>query len=261
MADYQKDSLEARKKVLEMVHKAGTSHIGSNFSIIDIATVLYDKVDLKKDRVLWSKGWAAATAYYFLAQKGVIPKEDLDTFCQEGSKYIGLVEPDVKGIDFAGGSMGFGLPAGVGFALSKKLKGEEGTVYVIMGDGEQAIGTTWEAAAIAAHHELDNLRVIVDCNGFQAMGKPEEVLNMEPLKNKWGAFRWDVCELDGHNHEMVSAFVDMRLTPDYEKKNRPLVAIAKTVKGKGVSFMENLLDWHYKNVDATDYERALKELV
>src|SRR3990167_5876921 len=158
---YKTIATEARKKILEMIWKAGTSHIGSNLSVIDIATVLYEKADLKKDKIIWSAGWKAATAYYFLARKGVIPSQDLDTFCQDGSRYIGLLEPTVEGIDCAGGSMGYGLPFAVGFALAKKLKKEEGTVYAIMSDGEMAIGTTWESALIASHHKLDNLVVIV----------------------------------------------------------------------------------------------------
>ena len=250
--NYKEVAKQARIKVLEMIHKAGTSHIGSNFSIIDVATVLYDKADLTKDRIIWSKGWAAATAYYFLAKKGVIPEDDLDTFCQPGSNYIGLAEPTVKGIDFAGGSMGMGLPAGVGYALSKKMKGEDGTVYVIMSDGELAIGTTWESALIAGHHHLDNLVVIIDSNGFQAMGRTEDVLSSGfPAIYGEG---WSYDRIDGHNFKEIEAHLRLR------GQNCPRVVNATTTKGKGVSFMENLLDWHYKNVDEVDYQRALKEL-
>src|SRR3989344_4566128 len=182
-----------------MVYKAQSSHIASNFSVIDLAAVLYEYADLRKDKIIWSKGWAAATAYYFLAQKGVIPKEDLETFCQGDSKYIGLVEPIVAGIDFAGGSMGMGLPASVGYALAKRLNKEAGNIYVIMSDGEQDIGTTWESALIASHHNLDNLVVIIDSNKFQAMGKISDVLNIEPLADKWSSFGFDVSQINGHN--------------------------------------------------------------
>src|SRR3990167_4552103 len=172
-----------------MIHKAGTSHIGSNFSVIDIAAVLYTLADFsdwgKRDRIIWSKGWAAATAYYFLAHRDIIPRADLDTYCMPGSEYIRLAEPTVKGIEAAGGAMGHGLPMGLGMALGAKLKSEDWKTYVIMSDGEMDCGTTWESALMAAHHNLDNLVVIVDCNGFQAMGTKKEVLNVEPLAEKF----------------------------------------------------------------------------
>src|SRR3989344_1487612 len=197
--DYKTIAYDARLKVLDMIYKAQTSHIGSNFSVIDLAAVLYQNTDLSRDRILWSKGWVAASAYYFLSEKGIFPKEDLDTFCQGDSKYIGLVEPHVKGIDFAGGSMGMGLPASVGYALAKKMDKAEGRIYVIMSDGEQDIGTTWESALIASHHKLDNLVVIIDSNKFQAMGKISDVLNIEPLADKWSSFGFDVSQINGHN--------------------------------------------------------------
>ena len=207
--NYKKIALEARKKVLELTYKAQTSHIGSNLSALDILTVLYNIADIDKDlkedrdRIVISKGWIAASVYYFLTEKGIIPKEDLGTYCKNGSKYIGLVEPNVRGIEAAGGSMGFGLPFGVGFALAKKLKKEKGRVFVLMSDGEQQTGTTWESALIGSHHKLDNLLVIVDANELQAMGKVKEILNIEPLKEKWKAFGWEVHEIDGHNFEEI----------------------------------------------------------
>jgi len=194
--------------------------------------------------------------YYFLAEKGIIPKEDLETYCQEGSKYIGLVEPCVRGIEAAGGSMGFGLPFGVGFALAKKLKKEKGKAFILMSDGEMDIGSTWESALIAAHHKLDNLVVIVDFNGLQAMGKVKEILNVEPLKDKWTAFGWEVREIDGHNFEEIEKA--LVILPASEGK--PMVIIAKTIKGKGVSFMEGENLWHYKAPSKEEYQKALKEL-
>jgi len=237
---YKQIATAARKKVLEMIYQAQTSHIGSNFSSIDILTVLYNIANIDKelredrDRIVTSKGWVAASVYYFLAQKGIIPKEDLETYCEEGSKYIGLVEPNVRGIEAAGGSMGFGLPFGVGFALAKKIKREKGKVFVLMSDGEMDCGTTWESALIGAHHKLDNLVVIVDFNGLQAMGKVEEILNIEPLKDKWKAFGWEVRQIDGHNFEEI----EKALTEPATAKEKPMVIIARTIKGKGVSFME-----------------------
>ncbi len=260
LMDYKKIALDARKTVLRLIHQAQSSHIGSNFSCIDILTVLYNIANVDKDlkedrdRIVISKGWVAAAVYYFLAEKGIIPKEDLETYCEEGSKYIGLIEPDVRGIEAAGGSMGFGLPFGVGFAIAKKIKNEKGRVFVLMGDGEIAIGTTWESALIAAHHKLDNLCVIIDMNGLQAMGKVEEILNIEPLKNKWESFGWEVREIDGHNFEEIEKSLLS------SSRTKPMVIIAKTIKGKGVSFTEENNLYHYKMLSDDEYQKALKEL-
>lgn len=262
MLKYKKIALEARKTVLRLIYQAQTSHIGSNFSCIDILTVLYSIANIDKDlkedrdRIVISKGWVAASVYYFLTKKGIIPKEDLETYCKDGSKYIGLAEPNVRGIEAAGGSMGFGLPFGVGFAFAKKLKKEKGKVFVLMSDGEMQIGTTWESALIAAHHKLDNLFVIVDANELQGMGKIKGILNIEPLKDKWKAFGWEVREIDGHNFEEIERSL---ITPALHKE-KPIVIIAKTIKGKGVSFMEGENLYHYKAPSDEEYQRALKEL-
>ena len=251
-ANYKQKALEIRKTVLRLIHQAQTSHIGSNFSCVDILTVLYNVAyidkDLKedRDRIVISKGWVAATVYTLLAEKGIIPKEDLETYCKEGSKYIGLVEPNVRGIEAAGGSMGFGLPFAVGFALAKKLKKEKGKAFVLMSDGEMQIGTTWESALIASHHKLNNLFVIVDANGLQGMGKVKEILNIESLKDKWETFGWEVKE------------IEKALTAPEEGK--PKIVIARTIKGKGVSFMENNNEWHYRAPEKYEYDRAMQEL-
>jgi len=259
-ANYKQKALEVRKTVLRLVHQAQTSHIGSNFSCIDILTVLYNIANIDKDlkedrdRIVVSKGWVAATVYTLLAEKRIIPKEDLETYCKEGSKYIGLVEPNVRGIEAAGGSMGFGLPFAVGFALAKKLKKEKGKAFVLMSDGEMQIGTTWESALIASHHKLNNLFVIVDANGLQGMGKVKEILNIESLKDKWETFGWEVKEIDGHNFEEI----EKALTAPEEGK--PKIVIARTIKGKGVSFMENNNEWHYRAPEKYEYDRAMQEL-
>jgi transketolase len=259
--DYSQIAKEIRIKVLKLIYKAQSSHIGSNFSCIDIMTVLYENANIDKDlkedrdRIVISKGWVAATIYTFLAKKGIIPEKDLETYCQESSKYIGLTEPKIRGIEAAGGSMGFGLPFGVGFALAKKIKKEKGKIYVLMSDGEMQTGTTWESALIANHHKLDNLLVIVDANELQAMGKVKEILNIEPLKNKWKAFGWEVREIDGHNFQEIEGAL---LKPPVPGK--PVVIIARTIKGKGVSFMEGDNIWHYKAPSEEEYQRALKEL-
>lgn len=257
--NYKEIALKARKKVLDLIYNAQTSHIGSNLSAIDILTVLYNIANLDKDmkddrdRIVISKGWVAASVYYFLSEKGIISKEDLESYCQEGSKFIGLAEPNVRGIEAAGGSMGFGLPFSVGFALAKKIKKEDGKVYVLMSDGEMAIGTTWESALIAAHHKLNNLTVIVDFNGLQAMGKVEDVLNVNPLKEKWEAFGFEVIKIDGHDYKAIE---DALLA----ESSKPKMIIAKTIKGKGVSFMEGNNIYHYKAPSEQEYQKALEEL-
>lgn len=254
MVDYSTTAKEARLKVLDLIFKAQTSHIGSNFSCIDILTVLFSKFDWEKDKFVLSAGWKAASLYYFLWKYGRITEEELDSYCQEGSKFIGLAEPITKDIPISGGSMGLGLPGAVGLALAKKLKGEEGKVYCLMSDGELQIGTTWESALIAAHHKLDNLVVIVDNNGFQAMGKTEDV-----LKTHWtNPVGWMTFGLDGHNHNKIYKGI-FAVGTDFIK-SFPRMLLMDTTKGKGVSFMENNNLFHYKAPSKDEYERAKAEL-
>lgn len=250
---YKEQAQKARSKVLEMLYESQMSHAGSNLSCIDLLTVLFAKTDLAKEKIIFSKGWAAAAAYYFLAQKGVIPEADLDTYCKPDSKLIGLVEPGVPGIHFAGGSMSMGIAAGIGFALAKRLHKEQGNIYVLESDGAMDGGITWESALIAAHQKLGNLVVLLDANGLQAMGKNEDVLNLEPLVDKWKSFNWDVTEIDGHDY----AQIEKALTGSHSK---PHIIIARTTKGKGVSFMENQNLYHYKKLSQDEYEKAQQEL-
>lgn len=253
---------EVRKEVLGLIHRAGTSHIGSNFSCIDILTVLFEQViknldkDLRpdRDRIITSKGWCAAAMYVFLRRKGVLSESDLDTFGKPDG-LLGLVERTTRGIEASCGSMGHGLPIGVGMALGAKRNGEKWHTYVLMSDGEQVIGTTWESALIAAHHHLDNLTVIIDYNKICAMGNTNEILNLESLEEKWKAFGFEVCRINGHDFEAIYKALMTQTS------GRPLVVIADTVKGKGVSFFENKLEWHYKAVLDEHYAAALKELV
>lgn len=252
MADYQALAKEARREVLKLVFDAQTSHIASNFSVIDIATVLYENLK-PEDRVVWSKGWAAATIYYFLAKKGIISYEDLKKFPNE--PYLGLAEPSVRGVEVSGGAMGHGLPVAVGMALGKKRSGDGGVIYCIMSDGEMQEGTTWESAAIAAHNKLDNLVVLIDVNKWCAMGKTSEVCDMEPLDKKWEAFRWSSGRGDGHDYIGISFSIAAA-----RASRMPHVIVFDTIKGKGVSFMENHLLYHYKQIDQQEYEKALAEL-
>lgn len=251
MATYSQKAKEARLAVLDMVYEAQSSHIGSNFSVIDILTVLFDRADLSKDKIILSAGWKASAFYYFLAEKGFIPREELNTYNKENSRLIGLTEPGVPGVHFAGGSMGMGLPASVGFALSKKMKGEEGIVYCIMSDGELNSGTTWESALIASHHGLNNLVVFVDKNGFQAMGKTDDILEAGFPNKGWG-----VHAIDGHDFNMIERAIYAVQRGQFS----PTCFIANTIKGKGVMFMENENAWHYRNIPDDLYKKAKKYL-
>lgn len=255
MADittYNKIAREARLRVLDMIYKAQSSHIGSNFSCIDILTVLHENMK-EEDLIVYSKGWVAASAYYFLALKGKIPMEELDNFCVEGSPYIGLVEPTVTGITCAGGSMGYGLPFAVGFALTKKLKGDNGNIYVLMSDGELNCGTVWEAMMIAKRHNLTNIVLIIDKNSLQGMGATKDVLDVDNLVERIDSFGWETRMTMGHDYKRLEEAI---FTP-YSK---PVCVVANTVKGKGVSFMENDNLWHYKAPNKDEYEKAKLEL-
>ncbi len=250
--DYANKAIQARKKVLELVHKAGTSHIASNFSVIDIATVLYENLK-NGDEVVWSAGWKAAALYYFLHKQGKITEEQLNSF--PNPPLLGLAETTVPGVWVNGGSVGHGLGVAVGMALGKKRAGEKGTIYCIMSDGELNEGSTWEAAAFAYKHCNENLRIIIDSNGWQAMGKTEEVLGIDAIRAFEG-FKWSVVEIDGHNYNQIEAALNWK----HPERIAPIAIVAHTVKGKGVSFMENHLLFHYKHVEKSDYEKAMAEL-
>lgn len=255
-ATYKQKALQARRKILEMVHKAQTSHIASNFSVIDIATVLYENLK-EEDRVVWSKGWASASIYYFLAQQGKIPKEDLEKFSKEENgeiKYLGLAETTVPGVLVNGGSVGHGLSVATGIALAKKRAGEKGKVYCIMSDGELNEGSVWEAVMFAAHHKLDNLVAIIDVNKIQALGYTKDVMNLEPIEDRWAGFGWWTRRINGHDYKEIETAISV---PNF----KPTVVIADTIKGKGVSFMEGLLLYHYSHVDKNTFDKAMKELI
>ena len=249
--DYAKIAREVRRKALTMIHNAQTAHTASNFSLTDLAVVIYENLK-PEDRVVWSKGWAAATTYVMLARQGFIPESDLDKF--PNAPYLNLVEFGIPGVEVSGGSMGHGLPVAVGIALGQKKLNTPGMVYCIMSDGELDEGTTWERALVANHHRLNNLTVFIDRNRWQAMGKTEEVLRLESIEEKWIAFGWDVQRVDGHDCEALEKAL---LVPP---KDKPKIIVCDTVKGKGVSFMENSLVFHYKTIDKETYDKAMKEL-
>lgn len=261
MEDFKQKAKEARLKVLDMIYSAQTSHLGCNYSCIDIMAVLFSKVNLDIDKFILGKGWAAASLYFFLYKNKRLSLKDLNSYCKEGSKFIGLAEPVHKDIPFAGGSIGMGLAAGVGYALSKKLKGEPGMVYVLEGDGSLQCGINWEAMMFASHYQLDNLVLLVDNNGYQGMGKTDEIIKGEDICRKIDSFGWYSSVHDGHNFEEIDTVMNaVQSIKPTGWGRRPFAIVFNTIKGKGVSFTENNNDWHYLHPDAKDYMLAKREL-
>lgn len=254
-----------REHVLTMTNRAKSSHIGSNFSMVELLSVLYGqvlRVDPEhpdwpnRDRFILSKGHACAALYAVLAERGFFPLDWLDTFYQNGSRLFGHATHSVPGVEFSTGSLGHGLPVGVGMALAAKRDGKEHRVFVLLSDGECDEGSNWEAALFAPQHKLDNLVAIVDYNKIQSLGTTKEVIDLEPFADKWASFGWVVREIDGHDLEAIErAFSDIPYSP-----GKPSCVIAHTVKGKGISFMENELLWHYRSPQGDEYEAALREL-
>ena len=243
MPNYSQIAKDARLKVLDLIYQAQTSHVGSNLSCIDILAVLFEKIDLDKDKFVLSAGWKAASLYYFLWRKGRITEEELNSFCKEGSKFIGLAEPIIPEIMIAGGSMGMGLPGAVGLALAKKIKREPGQVYVLMSDGELQCGTFWESMLIINHHKLDNITVIVDVNGLQAMGKTKDILEIPEVEND---------TFDGHDYQDIERGLVHCCGSD--------VMLCKTIKGKGWKRAEDNNLYHYKQLSYDEYVEAKAEI-
>ncbi len=251
---------------VQMTHDAHSSHVGSCLSCADILAVLYSKV-LRvrpsephwpdRDRFIMSKGHASAALYAVLAERGFFPVDDLKTFYKSGL-LSGHVNHKVPGVDVSTGSLGHGLSIACGMALAAKRDKKTYRVYALLSDGDLDEGSTWEAVMFARHHELDNLVAIVDCNGLQACGKTTEVLNLEPLAEKWRAFNWNVWQVvRGNDVDAVSRCLSS--LPFYFN-GEPKCVIARTVKGKGVSFMESRTEWHYKQCNDEELALALKEL-
>ena len=255
-----------RAHAVRMSHRAHASHVGTCLSMADLLAVLY-KAHLRidpgnplaedRDRFILSKGHGAAILYAALAERGFFSVELLDSYCQDGSPLGGHVTcAGVPGIEVSTGSLGHGLPIGCGMALAAKRDGRRHRVFVLLSDGELDEGSNWEAILFAPQHKLDNLVAIVDYNKIQAMGSVKDVLDLEPLAEKWRAFRWGVREIDGHDPTAIDAALDaVPFEPEL-----PSVIIAHTVKGKGVSFMEDRLAWHYRSPTAEDLQRALAEI-
>lgn len=266
MLDLEEKSKELRKIILRTICKGGGGHIPASLSIVEILTVLYynilkiDPANLKdplRDRFILSKGHAGVALYAILADKSFFDKRHLDTFGKRGSVLGG--HPDmykVPGVEASTGALGHGFPFGVGVALAAKMDRKDYRVFVLVGDGECQEGSVWEAALFAPQHKLDNLIVIIDYNKYQALDSLERIVSLEPLVDKWQAFGWAVKEVDGHNFsQLLDVFKSVPFT-----KDKPSLIIANTIKGKGISFMENVPIWHFRLPNKEEMKIACNEL-
>ncbi len=255
-----------RIRVLKMLQMSRASHIGGNYSMADLLAVLYGKVLnvdpqnpswSERDRFILSKGHAAAVLYAVLGERGFFPLDVLDGFYKNGSMLAGhSTHTAVPGIEISTGSLGHGLSVATGMALAAKRDGKAHRVFCLLSDGECDEGSTWEPILFAPQHKLDNLIAIIDYNKIQSLGSVKEVMELEPLADKLRAFRWAVREIDGHNIEEI----DAALSALPIEKGKPGCIIAHTIKGKGVSFMENTLLWHYRSPQGAEFHAALREL-
>lgn len=256
-------ALKIRAHSLKMVTHAKASHIGSALSIADIVAVLYAEVlniDPNnpqwedRDRFILSKGHACVAVYAALAECNFFPIVWLSTYGTPNSSLINHITHSIPGSEFSTGSLGHGLSFGVGKSLALRNRLMEARVFVLMSDGELDEGSNWEAIMFAGHHRLNNLTAIIDYNNLQSLGKTSETLTLEPLKDKFLSFGWSVLEIDGHSHFALKEALSK------ESKNAPKVVIARTTKGKGVSFMENKVDWHYRSPSPEQLSQALEEI-
>ena len=256
-------SFALRRRMLRLIHRAGAGHTGGGLSCLDILSLLYHRV-LKvtpetvdsptRDRYVQSKGHCVEALYTVMADRGYFPDADLDTVGRYQSRYVGHPTRKIRGIEMNTGALGHGLPICLGMALAAKMDGGTFRVFTLLGDGELAEGSNWEAAMAASHYQLDNLVAILDHNSLQITGPTREVMSNEPLDKKWRAFGWEVRTVNGHDY---TALTRTLTTPH---PGRPLFVIANTVKGKGVSFMENVGQWHHGVPNDAELVRALAEL-
>ena len=264
--ELKKTANNVRLSILEAVYNASSGHPGGSLSVADILTYLYfeemnidpkNPKDENRDRFVLSKGHTSPALYSVLAERGYFPKEDIKTFRRIDSYLQG--HPDMKhipGVDMSSGSLGQGMSAACGMALSAKISGKDYRVYAALGDGEIQEGQIWEASMFAAHYKLDNICIVVDNNNLQIDGKITDVMNPNPIDEKFKAFGFEVMVIDGHDFEQIeAAYQKARAT-----KGKPFAIVAKTVKGKGVSFMENQASWHGTAPNQEQYEMAVKEL-
>ena len=249
----------ARKTILRMSFRSKTSHIGSSLSCVDLLSAMYLRQFTNREPgsdnlVIVSKGHAASAVYSVLNALGKISDKEIEEYCSDGAALGGHVTFNRNfGIPLSTGSLGHALSYGVGIALARRLRKKKGIIYVLGSDGECDSGAIWEAAMLAGHLELNNLMFVIDRNGLQSMKGTEETLRLEPLGNKWKAFNWHVVEIQGHSHSEISTALDSIST-------QPIVVIANTIKGFGISFMENSIEWHYRSPNEEEFARGISEL-
>lgn len=258
-------SIEYRKKILSYIKKAKAGHTGGSLSCVDILNVLYNRIlnvnperfsDPNRDRYIQSKGHSVEALYVVLADQEFFPESDLETLCQYQSHYVGHPTRKVHGIEQNTGALGHGLPISVGIAIAGKKDHLDYRVFTLLGDGELAEGSNWEAALTAAQYNLDNLIAIIDRNTLQITGKTRDVCNTEPLDKKFEAFGWSVRFVDGHDFaELEETFHSVPF-----ERNTPSLIIANTVKGKGISFIEHAVNWHHKVPSDEQFDLAMNEL-
>lgn len=253
-------AVRCRLRVVDTAKRAGVGHIGSALSVMDIVTVLQcaimnapDAGDPTRDRLVLSKGHAAMALYAALVETGCLDEESLASYCTDGSTLATHPERVVPGIDFCSGSLGQGLSVGTGSALAARIGGQARRTFVLMSDAECDAGATWEAALFAGHHRLNGLTAIIDVNGQQALGYTPDVLDLEPLDAKWKSFGWDVIDADGHSISALRNALEFR-------GDRPTVILARTKLGRGVSFMEGLIKWHYWPLSDEEHVVAATEI-
>jgi transketolase len=257
-------SVRYRRDVLRYIFHAGAGHTGGSLSCVDIVNVLYNRVlritpetasDPNRDRYIQSKGHSVEALYVVLADRGFFPAAELETLCRFQSRFVGHPTRKVPGIEMNTGALGHGLSISVGLALAAQRGPAAFRVFTLLGDGELAEGSNWEAAMAAAHYRLDNLIAILDHNSLQISGRTREVCSNEPLEEKFGAFGWTVRTVDGHDVGRLTR--SLTAAPE---AGRPTCVIANTIKGRGVSFMENSVQWHHGVPSQDEYDRALAEL-
>lgn len=259
----EKKAKELRRDIVDVCYRSKAGHVGGSLSAIDILNVLYHhemkinpSMERDRDRFILSKGHIAEALFVILADCGFFSKEELKTFSTYGSNYIGHPNNKIHGIEMNTGALGHGLSIGVGMALGTKLQNIDNYTYVLMGDGEQAEGSIWEAAMAAAHYKLHHLIAILDRNGLQISGKTEDVMALHDLHQKWESFGFHVITCDGHDYTaLLNAFQEAK-----QSKEKPVIIIANTTKGKGVSFMEHQIGWHHGVLSDEQYQQAILEL-
>jgi transketolase len=265
LCDTSELARQIRRHSLQMVTRARASHLGGALSMADLLAVLYGEIlhirpnepqwELR-DRFILSKGHSTVALYAALALQGFIPLDELESYGQDGSRLMAHVSHKVPGVEFSTGSLGHGLPFGCGKALAAKRQKKDWRTFVMLSDGELDEGSNWEAILFAPQHRLDNLVAIIDYNKIQSLGSVAEVMDLHPLADKFRAFRWAVREIDGHDHVQIR---DALSSIPWEE-GKPNVVIAHTVKGKGVDFMEDKLQWHYSSPNEAQLKEALTQL-